>query len=528
MSTPRVVLALVSLLAAAPAAPAAQGEPLVAELEATLLAEDGAPLQGFGSGMAVWGDTVVVGSGLDDELAWDAGSVYVFVRSGTTWTQQAKLLAPDGHEHDYFGDTVAISGDTIVVGAPGYDEPTPPFGGTWEGAVYVFVRTGTSWTFQSELKSFSAGFGDSVAISGDTLVVGAPDLGSGHASVFVRSGTVWSFHATLQPAGLSSIAEFGCSVAVQGDTALVGARLDFDAGGNFDGSAYVFTRSGTVWTQQAKLTSTGDDFGRSVALSGDTALIGAPGTDLFFPESAPDAGAAFVFVRNGTSWTQQAQLAAPDAAFNDLAGVTVALRGGLAVVGVPQDDSPAGSNTGSAYLWVRGGNSWTQDLQLTASEPLAFDGFGGGLALVGDTLLVVSAGMPPLGMVTAYRLQSDWTEAGPGLAGVAGVPTLAGSGPLVEGLPATLTLQSAAPLAPGLLFASLASMPAPFKGGTLHAFPPVGTIPVFTSTTGGLSLGFVWPAGVPSGTTLWFQCAIADAAALNGVSLSNASSVATP
>ena len=522
MSSSRVVLTLVSLLAVAPAAPAAQGDPLVAELEATLLAEDGAPSQGFGSGMAVWGDTVVAGSGLDDELAWNAGSAYVFVRSGTTWTQQAKLLAPDGHEHDYFGDTVAISGDTIVVGAPGYDEPTPPFGGTWEGAVYVFVRTGTSWTLQSQLKSFSYGFGNSVAIFGDTLLVGAPEGIWGQASIFVRSGTSWSFQANLQPAGLSNIAQFGCSVAVQGDTALVGARLDYDSSGDKDGSAYVFTRSGTLWTQQAKLTSTGDEFGWSVALSGDTALIGAPGTSA----GAPSSGAAYVFVRNGTSWTQQAKLGASDPSFEDHAGKTVALRGGLAVIGASEDDSPAGPNTGSAYVWVRGGTSWTQRLKLTPSEPLAF-GFGAHLAVVGDTLLVVSGGVPAT-TVAVYRLQSDWTEAGLGLAGVAGVPTLAGSGPLVEGLPATLTLQSAAPLAPSLVFASLASMPAPFKGGTLHAFPPAATIPVFTSATGGLSLGFVWPAGVPSGTTLWFQCAIADAAALNGVSLSNASSAATP
>jgi hypothetical protein len=489
------------------------GDPLSAIVEATLQAED-TSAEAFGSAVAVANDTAIVGCRKDGEAAPEAGAAYVFVREGTRWVQQAKLIASDAAEDDHFGALVAISEDTAVVSAPGDDGV---FGGD-VGSVYVFVRDGETWSQQDKFWMLSS---VSLAISGDTLVVGENiSYAKGHAVVLVRSGGAWSSQANLHPAGLSTNAHFGDAVALQGDTLLVGAPLD-----NSHGRAYVFVRSGDVWSQQAMLGSggTGDGFGSSVALSGETALIGRPGDNF---ATWTDAGSASVYVRNGTSWSHQATLQASDAQDGDRAGQAVALRGGLAVVGAYAADTGA-LNSGAAYVWVRNGTSWTGHVKLSPEVPAPFGNLSSDLALVGNTLLATEFNAPE-GLVRVYRLQTSWTDLGAGLAGAFGVPSLAGSGPLVEGLPEQLVLQDAAPLAPCLLFVSLASVPAPFKGGTLTAFPALVSLPLLTTAGGSIELGFTWPAGLPASTTLWFQYAIADAAAIQGVALSNALSATTP
>ena len=197
-------------------------------------------------------------------------------------------------------------------------------------------------------------FGESVSISGDTALVGAPlddDAGSdsGSASVFVRSGTTWTQQAKLTAGDAAALDQFGESVSISGDTAVVGAFGDDDAGVN-SGSAYVFVRSGTTWTQQAKLTASdaaaGDQFGRSVSISGDTALVGAVGDD----DAGSDSGSAYVFVRSGTTWTQQSKLTAGDAAAFDFFGFSVSISGDTVLVGAQGDDD-AGTASGSAYIF---------------------------------------------------------------------------------------------------------------------------------------------------------------------------------
>ena len=348
--------------------------------QAKLTASDATAYDELGGSVAVSGETAVVGAPLDDDVTADSGSAYVFVRSGGTWSQQAKLTASDPASDDGFGHSVTLSGDTIVVGAPSDDD-----GGINSGSTYVFVRSGTSWSQQAKLTaSDPAGddwFGNSVTLSGDTAVVGAPlddDVAadSGSAYVFVRSGTSWSQQAKLTASDAGGHwAYLGWSVALSGDTAVVGAIAD--------DSAYVFVRSGGSWSQQVKLTASdaaaSDWFGHSVAISGDTAIVGAYGDD--------DSGSAYVFVRSGASWSQQAKLTASDAATGDEFGWSVALSGDTAIIGAYLDDDGA-SKSGSAYVFGRSGGSWSEQAKLNASDPTTNAQFGYSVAVSGNTAIM--------------------------------------------------------------------------------------------------------------------------------------------
>ncbi len=358
--------------------------------KAKLLAADGAASDYFGTAVALDGDIALVSARGDDDKGDYSGSAYVFIRSGTTWTQQAKLLAADGAANDRFGDSVALSGTTALVGSPYSDDK-----GSESGSAYIFTRSGTAWSQQAKLTAGdgadSAIFGYSVALSGDTALVGAYWGNgivsySGSAYVFTRSGITWTQQTKLIAADGAAYDSFGCSVALSGVTALVGAYYDDDKGAD-SGSAYVFTRSGTTWTQQAKLTAgdgvANDQFGISVALSGDTALVGAHYDD----DKGADSGSAYVFTRSGTAWTQQAKLTALDGAAGDYFGLSVALSGDTALVGAYYDDDK-GSASGSAYVFTRSGTTWTQQAKLLAADGAAEDRFGFGVALSGETALV--------------------------------------------------------------------------------------------------------------------------------------------
>ena len=278
-------------------------DPLVGIEEARLEADDGSALDAFGFAVAVRGDTALVGAYRDDSARGvDAGAAYVFVRSGRTRTQQARLEASDGAADDAFGASVALAGDTAIVGAFQHDTA----GGLNAGAAYVFVRSGATWTEQAKLEASDgtayASFGVSVAVTGDTLLVGARDgdaaraARAGAAYVFVRSGTSWTEQARIRPADGATGDFFGSAVSVQGDVALVGApRHSTSRGGNV-GSAYLITRRGTSWGEQSRIDASDgaavDLLGTAVALDGDTALVGAP-----LDDTAPgrDVGSAYVF-----------------------------------------------------------------------------------------------------------------------------------------------------------------------------------------------------------------------------------------
>ena len=372
-----LVLSLIVLLALVPAAGAAGPTPaglssdspgaaqalgaLLLAQEAQLTAAEGATSDHFGYSVAISGDTAVVGAPFHDVGAnVNQGAAYVFVRSGTSWSQQAQLTAADGAANDRFGWPVVISGDTVVVGAPFHDVGA----NADQGAAYVFVRSGATWSQQRQLTAVDGAaddvFGLSVAISGDTVVVSAPyddvgaDADQGSAYVFVRSGAIWIQQQQLTAVDGAADDYFGSSVAISGDTVVVGAPYD-DVGANVNqGSAYVFVRSGAVWGLQAHMAAadgaTSDVFGSSLAISGDTVVVGAPYDDV---GADADQGSAYVFVRSGAIWSQQQQLTAVDGAANDYFGYSVAISGDTVAVGAPYHDVGGGNaNQGSAYVFV--------------------------------------------------------------------------------------------------------------------------------------------------------------------------------
>jgi FG-GAP repeat len=265
-----------------------------------------------------------------------------------TLTQQQKLVASDTEVGDLFGFSVAISGETIVVGAHSDDGAA----GTGQGSAYIFVRSGEVWSQQQKLEASDAAaldlFGFSVAISGETVVVGAhSDDGAaagnqGSAYVFVRSGGVWNQQQKLEASDADAQDGFGFSVAISGETVVVGARGDDGAAAGNQGSAYVFVRSGGVWSQQQKLEASdaaeGDQFGNSVAINGETVVVGAR------LDGFGDQGSAYVFVRSGGVWSQQQKLAVSDGAIFDGFGNSVAISGGTIVVGE--------SEGGGAYVFA--------------------------------------------------------------------------------------------------------------------------------------------------------------------------------
>lgn len=265
-------------------------------------------------------------------------TAYVHVRSGTSWAVQAFLEQPGGFPGVYDSDTaVMISGDTAIVG----DQ--------YEGAVYVFVRSGSSWSQQASLAAsdgaIGGSFGRSIAIDADTVLISAhgDDVGeisnAGSAYVFVRSGTSWTQQAKLTAAAPDAWAHMGSSVALSGDTAVVGIWKK--------ASAFVFVRSGSSWTQQATLTSDtgGDHFGDTIAISGDTVLIGAHRHNS--DNEDPLAGAAFVFKRTGSTWNLQEKITLPGARGGERFGSSVAIGTDTLVIGA--DGSNAGGN--AVYLY---------------------------------------------------------------------------------------------------------------------------------------------------------------------------------
>ena len=357
----------------------------------------------FGAAIAADGDYAVIGApwlATDDD---QYGAADVFMRSNGTWSLQ-QALPPTGDPNDEFGTSMAISGDTAVVGAYRSDVSTSGGLHRGQGEVFVYVRSDQTWTQQAELTASHGAandwFGYSVAIDGDTLLVGAPDhtangkTREGAAYVFTRdSNGIWTQATEIDEAGGAVDDLFGYAVALSGGTALVGAPADYPAippEATGSGAAYVFTGSGATWTQQGTLTpsdaTTWDWYGSAVALSGDTAVVGAANRTV----GANDAqGKAFVFTRAAGAWSEQQALVTSDGAAGDEFGASVATTGDTVLVGAPHRTSGGNSMQGGAYAFHRSGALWTQGTDaLVASDGAAGDEFGWAVALAGATPLV--------------------------------------------------------------------------------------------------------------------------------------------
>ncbi len=329
-----------------------------------LIASDGATEDVFGCSASFDSDTALIGALFDDDNGADSGSAYVFRRTGTNWTQEAKLLASDGTYDDAFGVSVSLDDDTALVGAHWNDDK-----GENSGSAYIFTRIGTTWIQEAKLLASDGApndyFGASISLDGDTALIGVyfdddKGLNSGSVYVFTRSGTTWTQEAKLLASDGTMGDYFGWSVSLDGDTALVGACYDDDNGAD-SGSAYIFTRTGTTWHQEAKLLASDGTleavFGCSVSLDGDTALIGAEYDD----DNGYNSGSAYVFTRSGTIWKQKAKLLASDGAAKDLFGLIVSLDNCTALISAI-GDSVNGENSGSAYVFTK--SNETPDLEI--------------------------------------------------------------------------------------------------------------------------------------------------------------------
>lgn len=308
-----------------------------------LIADDGSCLDGFGKSVAISGDSVIVGAVGDDDRGNHSGGAYMFTRVGTEWVQEAKLVPSDGEEEEWFGNSVAISGNLAVVGAFRDDDS-----GLWSGSAYVFRREGLTWKEEAKLLPIDGAsrhyFGTSVSISGDTIVIGAHghDDSRGAAYIFVHDGGSWMLQARLLPKSRTERSEFGRSVAIDGDVAIVSAFGDSEGRG---AGVNVFARIGGVWMEQAKLLP--DDaeaagkgrFGHSIDLSeGGVVVIGA-----LPPHAVFGSSSAYVFQRTGMTWTQRAKLLSDDGDGFDMFGASVSVDGDFVFVGSHGDRTWSGS-----------------------------------------------------------------------------------------------------------------------------------------------------------------------------------------
>ena len=380
-----------------------------------LLASDGTTFDTFGFSVSIFGNTIVIGAHQDDDNGTDSGSAYVFQRSGTSWEQVAKLLPSDGAEYDHFGESVFISGNTIVVGAEWDDD-----NGEKSGSAYVYEMPAGGWvgTLHEGAKLLpsdgEAGekFGESVSISGNTVIVGVrfdDDNGieSGSAYVFVMPAGGWSGTinegAKLFPSDAEEGHHFGVSVSISGDTIVIGATGDDHACPQFSncnsGATYTFIKPIGGWigtlNEDAKLlpsdSEMGDRFGISTSISGDTIVVGS----LYGDGNNNNCGSAYVFIKPIGGWSgvlfENAKLLASDGEWHDHFGSPVSFSGNLIVASADGDDYN-GDRSGSAYLFDMPVGGWSgtlnEDAKLLASDGAEGDLFAYSVSIYENTIMV--------------------------------------------------------------------------------------------------------------------------------------------
>ena len=364
MKSAVLLAGLVGLLAVA----STEAQPCKPEQIIKLLASDGATQDLFGSAVAVSGDTALIGASNDDDHRTDSGAVYVFHRSGDQWMQVQKLTASDAPDRVLFGSSVSLDGDIAVVGATGAGR---------RGAAYIFEKSGDVWGETARLTATEGTptdqFGRSVSISGPVVIVGAMEYDStGVAIMFEEIAGEWEQVAVLVGDDSEQGDRFGRRVAVSGETAIVGTFLHDDQ----RGGAYIFEKVSDVWEQTQELVPsdghTGNRFGFAVAILGDLAVVGAQSTG------------AYMFERMNSVWTQVAKLT-PSGGTASGFGISVAIDGEIVIVGADTVDGG-----GATYVFERVGNEWTEVAILHAADQDPNQLFGNRVAVSGYTALVGS------------------------------------------------------------------------------------------------------------------------------------------
>lgn len=349
----------------------------------------------FGLSMAMQGDTAVVGAPYTLLGSMYCGVAYVYVRTAGRWREEAMLSPSDCSGMDYFGSSVSIAEDTILVTA----ERKTVGGVALQGQVYVFERSGGVWREAARLTAWDGGyedrFGSDAALSGDTIVVGArgrrvgTHLRQGMLYVFVRGAGTWSLQAQLVASDGADGDLFGLHVALAGDTILAGVSANPARPTSPYAHVIVFHRAGSSWTEQARLQSPDGaaavNFASRLALDEDTALV----ADYNFPVGAyASQGKVYVYRRSGSLWRLEAGLTSSDGRSSDLFGVSVAIHGDVALVGASNKTIAGRPRQGEAYAFVRSSGTWTEHAQFVASDGDTRDQFGASVAIHGSTALV--------------------------------------------------------------------------------------------------------------------------------------------
>ncbi len=370
------------------------------------------------------GDTVVIAS-------HGEGRATVFVKQYNKWTKTAELRAKDHNNRDpavpSFAYSISItaihdlaSPSHIAIGAPrdlhGGDNLEGSFGHQGFGAVYIFTPKGKNWKQHAKLlppKPVELDrFGDAVSIYRTTVLIGSPGddeagKNAGSAFVFVRNGEEWIQQSKLMPKDLNGSDSFGQAVVISGNTAIVGAPNHTHGGIRYAGAAYVFVRQGEKWREQAKLTANNpgkaDRFGSSLSIAGDTLIIGAPLADT---NAGRDSGAAYIFQRNGNKWQQQARLIGKDVKPADRFGQGVSTTGRNAIIGAPFASDHQHVGSGAAYSFARVDGHWVEKTKVVPEDRGQRLNYGSWVSMRGDMIIVASHNAP-----------NEGAEAGLGSAG---------------------------------------------------------------------------------------------------------------
>ncbi|RZG12851.1 hypothetical protein EXT47_20495 [Pseudoalteromonas sp. CO342X] len=360
-----------------------------------LLADDGKAEDQFGYSVAIDGTTALVGAHkVDANTSQDIGAAYLYTLGASGWQQQAKLIAQPANAGDTLGGNVALKNNIAMLGAINRDDR-----GENAGAVFAFERTENSWVQKQILTANDAkagdAFGQSIALTEQFLVIGAPHSDaphkdSGSAYVYERENNSWHFQSKLTARDGADGDLFGISVAIDGDTILVGADLN-DEKAEKAGAVYVYQFDGKKWNSQAKLMANDggntDIFGVRVAIFGDTALISARRDDI--DGIGKDAGSAYLFERTNDKWTQTQKLVAPDAKADDRFARGVALSKDMAFITAMHHDEK-GNNAGALYLYKKQQGQWQYASKVFANDAAPEDRFGWNIAVSNNTAIIAT------------------------------------------------------------------------------------------------------------------------------------------
>lgn len=354
---------------------------------ARIVPDDQIANQAFGLRTDIYGNTFIVGAYNDNQYGAAAGAAYIYTKSGNLWVQGQKLISSDLAAGDQFGTDVAINNHTIAIGARSDNSST--------GAVYIFEKSGGAWVQTQKLTASDAtasyNFGSQIDLFENTLLIGsnnADDVASnsGAAYIFEKVNGTWTQIQRLKPADLVAGDNFGFNLDLEDSTAVIISN----GGASNDGAAYVFTKTGSTWTQTQKLLpadlATGDRFGYSIGISGNTLAIGS----IYDDDAGANTGAVYIFNKSGSSWSQTQKILPNDAAAGDEIGVGLDIYGDTLIFGSIRDDDK-GTDTGAAYVFKNIGGTWTQTYKILPSDTMtASDEFGRYVSLDKDTALISS------------------------------------------------------------------------------------------------------------------------------------------